>query len=180
MDAAGIAPARTLEAGIPRAAPDAAGFEDAAADAAPDASDRVPPGLTCRLECDCEPRGGETFMFCPQPVGRALAVERCELAGGSLVSIEDAALNAWLSARMAERSADDFWTDGTDSEVEGVWRWSDGRIFYELRSDAAQPQFSAWEEGQPNDLNGEDCMRATGGLWRDLGCDEEIAYVCES
>ena len=81
---------------------------------------------------------------------------------------------------MAEIDADDFWLSGTDTEDEGVWRWSDGRVFFDIDADGgALPSFAPWDEGQPNDLNGEDCMRSTGGVWRDLDCSDAIAFVCQ-
>jgi hypothetical protein len=119
-------------------------------------------------------------MFCATPVTYALAADRCERAGGTLVSIEDAAENTWLGERMVALANDDYWTSGTDAEDEGVWRWADGRVFHDETADGGGSlPFTAWDQGQPNDFEGEDCLRVIDGLWRDLGCDEEIAYACE-
>jgi hypothetical protein len=146
--------------------------------APPSETDAGPaPRLACRGDCVCEPRGALEFMFCAAPVTRAVAVERCGQAGGGLVSVADEEQNSWLSARMLALEADDFWLSGTDVETEGIWRWDDGRVFY--GADAGVGRFAPWDEGQPNDVNGEDCMRATEGVWRDLDCAEEIAYVCQ-
>ncbi|HTV20755.1 MAG TPA: C-type lectin domain-containing protein [Polyangiaceae bacterium] len=153
-----------------------------AIDAAPsvDTAPEPLPILDCREECACERGALGEFMFCPNAVSHEEAVARCSLAGGSLASVDDATQNAWLSARMAELEADDFWLSGTDAEDEGVWRWSDGRVFFDTRADAGTREpFAPWDEGQPNDLNGEDCMRSTGGVWRDLDCSDEIAFVCQ-
>jgi hypothetical protein len=170
VDAGGSA----SDAGPPRTevepdALDAGGARDA--DAAP------AQGLDCRNDCVCETRGVLEFMFCAPPVTRTLAIERCSGAGGSLVSIDDEDLNAWLSERMQAIDADDFWLSGSDEDTEGVWRWGDGRVFY--GGDAGAGLFVPWDEGQPNDVNDEDCMRATAGVWRDLDCADEIAYVCQ-
>lgn len=119
-------------------------------------------------------------MFCATPVSYALAADRCGRAGGALVSIEDAVENTWLGERMLALAEDDYWTSGTDAEDEGVWRWADGRVFHEEGADAGgRLPFTAWDQGQPNDFEGEDCLRVIDGLWRDLGCEEELAYVCE-
>lgn len=140
----------------------------------------APSRLLCRQECECELRDGRDFMLCGAPASHALAADRCEGAGGTLVSIEGAAENEWLSQRMAALDSDDYWTSGTDAENEGVWRWADGRVFHDEAADAASELgFAAWDEGQPNDFEGEDCLRAVDGLWRDLDCGEEIAYACE-
>jgi len=151
-----------------------------AADAGGAALPRAPSRLACRQECECELRAGRDFMLCGTPVTYSLATDRCERAGGTLVSIEDAAENSWLSRRMAAVAEDDFWTSATDAEDEGTWRWADGRVFYEDAADAASNLgFAPWDAGQPNDLNGEDCMRSTGGVWRDLDCADAIAFVCQ-
>jgi CUB/sushi domain-containing protein len=134
--------------------------------------------LACRTDCDCERQDERDFMFCPETVSFADAEERCADAGGTLASIDDAALNDWLTQQMQARSADDFWLSGTDAEDEGIWRWADGRVFFPPPADAGE-SFVPWDAQQPNDLNGEDCMRSVGGVWRDLSCDLELAYICQ-
>lgn len=169
----------------PDPGPDDAGADAAVTIAAPasgDAGPAAPATLICREECACESGVFGPLMFCPTPVSHDDAVERCALAGGSLASVDDAERNAWLSERMAALDADDFWLSGTDGEQEGIWRWVDGRVFFDADAevDAGTPRpYAPWDEEQPNDLNGEDCMRSTGGVWRDLDCTEAIAYVCE-
>ena len=140
----------------------------------------LPPALLCRPECACERRGAGEFMFCSGAVSFEQALALCGGAGGALVSVEDEEQNTWLSQRMQELEADDFWLSGTDVEVEGVWRWSDGRVFFGGTADAGgAAAFAPWGDQQPNDLNGEDCMRSTGGVWRDLDCTDELPFVCE-
>ena len=157
---AGVAPVESAGGSEPAVEPDAA------------------PALVCRAECECERRGELDFMFCATSVSFAIAVERCAAAGGALASVDDAEQNAWLTQQMVARDADDFWLSGTDAEVEGVWRWADGRVFYPAPEDAGA-SFAPWDDQQPNDLNGEDCMRSVGGLWRDLACTLELGYVCQ-
>jgi hypothetical protein len=133
----------------------------------------VPSTLVCRAECTCERWADRDFMFCGAAVTYVEAVELCATAGGTLVSIEDQEQNAWVGQRMeAAAAAGDFWLSGTDVEDEGVWRWQEGRVFFDATADAAiRAPFVAWDEQQPNDLGGEDCMRWMGGLWLDLaGC----------
>jgi hypothetical protein len=153
-------------------------------DASPSVDAAAPPtypGLMCRDECVCESSALGAFMFCSTAVSHDEAVAACSLAGGRLASVDDAVRNEWLTARMTELAADDFWLSGTDLDDEGVWRWSDGRVFFDVAADAAAPRpYAPWDEGQPNDLNGEDCMRSIGGVWRDLDCAGPIAFVCQS
>lgn len=146
---------------------------------APERDATPPPALACREDCDCERRDDREFMFCAEVVSFADARERCAGSGGTLVSIDDAGLNDWVTEQMQARSADDFWLSGTDSEDEGVWRWEDGRVFFPPPADAGE-SFAPWDTQQPNDLNGEDCMRSVGGVWRDLSCELDLAYVCQS
>lgn len=152
------------------------------ADASPsiDAALTPSPTLSCRDECVCERSTFGEFMFCAAALSHDDAVAACSLAGGALVSIDDAVRNAWLTERMTQLAADDFWLSGTDLEDEGSWRWSDGRVFFDANADGgASRPYAPWDEGQPNDLNGEDCMRSIGGVWRDLDCSEQIAFVCQ-
>jgi len=151
-------------------------------DAAPnlDAGAAPSPSLVCREECTCDAGVLGEFMFCPTPVTHDEALARCSLAGGSLAGVDDPVRNDWLTTRMVALAADDFWLSGTDSEDEGVWRWSDGRVFFDPSADAgAARPYAPWDAEQPNDLNGEDCMRSSGGVWRDLDCSEQIAFVCQ-
>lgn len=151
-------------------------------DASPilDAAPPARPRLMCRGDCVCESSVVGAFMFCATAVTHDDAVEACSLAGGALVSVDDPVRNEWLTARMTALAADDFWLSGTDLDDEGVWRWSDGRVFFDVSADASAPgPYAPWDEGQPNDLNGEDCMRSTGGVWRDLDCSDPIAFVCQ-
>jgi hypothetical protein len=166
--------------------PDASDVDTSASREPPDASqslDAAPPpnpGLICRDECVCEIRVLAAFMFCSAAIRQDEAVAACSLAGGALASVDDPERNAWLTARMTALAADDFWLSGTDLDDEGIWRWSDGRVFFDASADAASTRpYAPWDEGQPNDLDGEDCMRSTGGVWRDLDCSEQIAFVCQ-
>jgi hypothetical protein len=154
---------------------------DAAVPAAPAIDAALPRTLRCRADCVCERGEDRDFMFCSASVAFAVASERCAEAGGTLPSVDDPAQNRWLTERMQSFNVDDFWLSGTDADAEGVWRWSDGRVFYgpsATAPDGGAP-YAPWEPGQPNDVNGEDCMRSTEGIWRDLDCADEIAYACQ-
>lgn len=69
------------------------------------------------------------------------------------------------------------WLGGNDREEEGVWRWvagpEAGTIFY-IAGAAAQPGFSFWSAGEPNDCcSGEDDLQINwdmgSGRWNDHG-----------
>jgi Lectin C-type domain len=135
-------------------------------------------GSVCRPDCECESRAGQVFMFCTSTVSRDLARQRCDEAGGGLVSIESAPLNDWLDQRMGALATDDYWTGGSDLASEGTWRWGDGRVYDAPNGQAPLP-FTAWNEEQPNGGRNENCMRSIDGLWRDLPCADAAAFVCE-
>jgi hypothetical protein len=179
-------PAPPIVSGPPSNRPDAALLDalDAGDDdviESPDAPAVLPATLVCRAECTCERRADRDFMFCSATVTHAQAVELCAAAGGTLVSIDDPEQNAWVSQRMeAAAAATDFWLSGTDIDDEGVWRWQDGRVFFDATTDAGnRAPYVPWDAQQPNDLGGEDCMRLTGGRWLDLPCDSELAVACQ-
>ncbi|XP_073509985.1 CD209 antigen-like protein A [Phyllobates terribilis] len=47
------------------------------------------------------------------------------------------------------------------------WRWLDGSML----------SFSNWNEGEPNNMNTEDCVESWG-KFNDLGCANKLKYVC--
>ena len=154
---------------------------DAAVPAPPAVDAALPRTLRCRPDCVCERAEDRDYMFCSAPVAFAVASQRCADAGGTLPSVDDPAQNQHLTERMQAVAVDDFWLSGTDVDVEGVWRWFDGRVFFGPSATALDGgvPYAPWEPGQPNDVNDEDCMRSIEGVWRDLDCADEIAYACQ-
>lgn len=102
----------------------------------------------------------------------AAAREDCLARGGDLVSAGDAA--SWAAVRDAALTVlwQPFWIGLNDRGDEGSFVWSDGRAV----------RYTAWSRGEPNDAGrNEDCVQATpwtGGLWNDLDCRRELAYLC--
>jgi hypothetical protein len=139
-----------------------------------------PQPLACRAGCECELRAGRDFMLCPgATVARSAAEQDCIALGGSLVSVESDELNQWLTERMTQQDQSNYWTGGSDEASEGIWRWSDGRVFFEVGDAAAAPGFTAWAMNQPNGGGMENCLRSIDGLWRDLDCGDLAAYACQ-
>ena len=62
--------------------------------------------------------------------------------GGHLVSVNDAAENAWLVSTFTPDK--NYWIGLTDKDQEGVWKWTSGEAF----------GYSNWLIGQPNNWNG--------------------------
>ncbi len=116
---------------------------------------------------------GHAYQFCTGADRWNGAREACdEFAGYHLVTLDDAAENAWVAASAATFSNAPWWIGLNDREKEGEWRWTDGQA----------PSFTAWAEGEPNNSWGnEDCAELTPGAasWNDEGCNEFQNYVCE-
>lgn len=106
------------------------------------------------------PTNGKEYAVTPPGVwhkGEALAIEY----GGHLVSMADAAEEAWLKST--------FFTSGlisggayiglTDEDVEGSFQWSSGAFL----------THSNWASGEPNNSGGfEDYAEWSGGSWNDV------------
>ena len=100
------------------------------------------------------------------------------LAGGHLVTIEDASENAFLVQRFGVDSGlfaqrQDLWIGLTDQAVEGTFVWADGVPLSPL-------SYSNWHPGEPNDCHTAACISedyvhmtwwGTPGRWNDLTND---------
>ena len=48
-------------------------------------------------------------------------------------------------------------------------------------TDGTPLEFTAWNEGEPNNVGEEDCVNLptwSAGLWNDLPCDAQLPYIC--
>ncbi|CAG2240747.1 unnamed protein product [Mytilus edulis] len=69
----------------------------------------------------------------------------------------------------------DYWLDGTDQVLEGVWVWA---------STGKQLSYTNWYPNEPNSAHGnEDCLeiknhKLTNG-WNDINCSYEFNFICE-
>ena len=71
----------------------------------------------------------------------------------------------------------DFWIGLTDSETEGIWKWTSG---------ATLSGYTNWRPGQPNDHGGgQDCggimngHNQYNGEWHDNNCSLGRGFICE-
>jgi hypothetical protein len=94
------------------------------------------------------------------PESRWNAQAEAERLGGNLVTINDAAENAWLVGASGFFSGDErFWVGLSDELEEDVWVWTDG--------DTAD--YRNWMDDEPNDYgDGKDFVELTAdGFWND-------------
>lgn len=70
---------------------------------------------------------------------------------------------------------DDVWLGGSDWTVEGVWVWEPEGVLF---------QYSNFADHQPNNWNGENCLRKEHSShqyrWNDKDCDHPSSYICET
>ncbi|KAK3085754.1 hypothetical protein FSP39_008201 [Pinctada imbricata] len=68
----------------------------------------------------------------------------------------------------------EFWIDGSDLLVEGHFVWA---------STQSDMDYTNWAKGEPNDLNGEDCVEIVHNsdnfTWNDAPCDTLQHFICE-
>ncbi|MDP2305619.1 MAG: MopE-related protein [Pseudomonadota bacterium] len=120
----------------------------------------------------CSPVDG--FIVCEVPSAWDAASYTCEMFGFQLVTVNDADEHAALSAAV-NGYVSVAWIGLSDLVVEGEWTWEDGTL----------ATFTAWGEGEPNDVgaSGEDCANASNfdgaGSWNDYPCDQELPFICE-
>ncbi len=147
-------------------------------DGASDCLDSDCSGATACSGCLRAAYGGRPYLFCPGPVDQVGARALCASFGLGLVSVDDAAEQAWLAATSQTLlGGSAVWHGLSDATDEGQWRW--------LSAQAAR--FVAWAPGRPlqPDPDGRyDCAlfgaaAEFGGAWLDLPCSELLAVVCE-
>jgi Ca2+-binding RTX toxin-like protein len=87
--------------------------------------------------------------------------------GGNLVTINDAAEQAWLAATFT----DIVWIGYTDQTTEGTFQWISGET----------AGYTNWASGEPNNFNGIEnyAQQYTNGFWNDIAGDSQIAGIIE-
>ena len=113
-----------------------------------------------------------TYLFCGDPHDWEGAAAACVASGYTLVRIDDADENRWITdATRGFFTLTDWWIGASDIDVEGRWIWTDGDPV----------GWTTWRSGEPNDSGGEDCGElGSDGQWNDTECWRLRSYVCES
>ena len=103
---------------------------------------------------------------------------------GYLASVDDAAENAFLVAKMTGHGGfahgDQGWIGANDMQSEGTFAWLDGFMagteFY--KDGAPLPgKYSNFAEGEPNENGEEDCvLMDAAGLWNDDSCYKQKQF----
>lgn len=128
------------------------------------------------------PSTGHYYEYVPDigttwTLARAHAEERDYYGLPGYLATITSAEEAQLSGEQAEGAG---WIGGSDAEEEGTWKWvtgpEAGTIFWIGLANGSAPNgaFEFWNNGEPNDLDGEDYAHVTApnvgitGSWNDL------------
>ncbi len=115
--------------------------------------------------------GPGTADFCFVGKDYSAAEASCKAKGGTMLSIHSQAVQDWASTTAFGINDAEWWIGLDDLDVEGTFTWSDGTPL----------DFTAWNDGEPNNAGEEDCANLppwTGGRWNDLPCDHVQPYIC--
>jgi hypothetical protein len=101
----------------------------------------------------------------------------CVSQGAALVKIDNADENNEVAQLVNEEGS--TWIGANDRDTEGDFRWTDGS---QVTGENAH-----WQDGQPNDADGEDCaVLHSSADWNDVDCalhgfsdDHQMTFVCE-
>jgi hypothetical protein len=120
-----------------------------------------PPAVLASVE---NPANGRTYHLL-EPSSWTVAQAAARMLGGDLVTVNDAAEDAWLNATFWSLAAeiDGLWLGYNDAETEGVWEWISGQA----------PGYENWSTGAPNNGNQFEHYAHlrfdwTDGTWNDL------------
>ena len=83
-------------------------------------------------------------------------------------------LTALIESHSSNQNDVSYWLGGNDIETEGVFKW--------VKSDHPMT-YTDWSPGQPDGLEGEDCMEMRGAFqyhWNDLPCNIPHHFICET
>ena len=149
-----------------------------------DCDGTIDEGPICPDGCARATFGGHAYLFCEAQLDWEDAADACATLGAyRLVTIDDAAEQAFVHGEASRTGAARLWIGLTDQDREGEWRWAGG---------GALGSYAAWQSGQPDDgglFEAEDCAAmvpdatsAAGepGGWNDTECSKEYRYVCEA
>ena len=115
--------------------------------------------------------GGDQYDLCFQRTDWASARATCVERGGDLASVHSDEAQAALADATFSLWWTEWWIGLEDMDEEGVYVWSDG----------SPADYTAWANGEPNNSGDEDCTHFSSwawGLWNDIPCDREQAFLC--
>ena len=92
--------------------------------------------------------------------------------GGDLVSIANQSEMSFVYNKSSKVWNQHYWIGLNDRHNENQFVWSDGTPYN-------TSEYSNWYPGEPNHLQGEDCVELFRTHWNDDNCNKEYGYICE-
>ena len=126
-------------------------------------------------EKSTNPANNHNYQRFDTPKTWSQAKEACSSEGGYLATVTSKAENDWIKTQNLIGSHEfGVSIGGTDSEVEGTWKWITGEPF----------SYADWYSGEPNNAAGiEDSLHILGSSyklqWNDTADSSELPYLCE-
>lgn len=164
FDVSGSPPSETVSADASLDAPSPVVIDGALHDALE--ADAILP--ECWTNTDyVEGVSGHRYRVSPDAADWMTGFDRCTADQSHLVVVDSMEENDYLEILVGRK----FWIGLHDKNNEGDFEWVN----------SAPLVFENWNDGEPNDLGGEDCveLRDSGGLWNDLPCSHSRYFVCE-
>jgi cysteine-rich repeat protein len=125
----------------------------------------------CKIECDevgqlHAPSTNHCYWLTVADARWTNVRQECISAGADLAAITSAAEQGIVEPLTTES----LFLGATDSATEGTFEWVTGEAW----------SFENWNNGEPNDQDGEDCLlMLASGRWNDGGCISSIRGLCE-
>lgn len=137
--------------------------------------------IACSPEdCDCVSYGETMFAFCGL-ANWSSAHAACSGSGMELVSLADAAESGWLRGTADALGLADVWIGASDAEIEGVWQWTTGGVFWD-NGVPGEGHFAQWALSEPNvSVEANDCALSRGqdGSWAAKDCALRNPFACK-
>jgi len=144
-------------------------------------STEVPGCTACLPAYSSTSDGSGCYLIGMEKLNWTSARDYCVSTGGHLVSIIDQDKNYMVEAWIAEKrasgtiaGAEPFWLGLSDREVEGTWKWTDGK----------RASFNNWGYNEPDSAYDYDCgliymFNDEFGKWITMKCVSKRRFICE-
>lgn len=128
----------------------------------------------------CKITGGKVFKF--EATGKKWTNARTHCKTNKIIGvagdlvIDDNASGA--ANNFIKQQENNIWLGGHDENAEGTWVWVNGKSI----ATSGNNKDSRWSSGEPNDLNGQDCLVGnynSKNVWDDQGCSKVHKFICE-
>ena len=105
------------------------------------------------------------------------AEDFCRKEGGHLASVTSETTNEFVLSELNGRGNSMLWIGGTSNGTKGAWTWTE---------DCTPMKFTYWQENQPSNHEGQDCLRYSGTTvlgpsklkWNDWTCSDKYHFLC--